>query len=115
MTARIALASSNDEIRDCLASFTQDAERTLAAVYYCFEETYGDRAARSAAQVWLRILEERREEPGELPELTAITAAAIAFLVSNLAKPSARHRRTSAQHSPLENFNLKRTGIPWTC
>jgi hypothetical protein len=45
---------------------------------------YGDRAARSAAEAWLRILEERLEEPAELPELTAITAAAIAFSVSNL-------------------------------
>jgi len=115
MTAHIALASSNDEIRDCLASFTQDAERSLAAVYHCFQEIYGDRAARTAAEVWLRILEERLEEPGELPELTAITAAAIAFSGSNLVKPSASHRRTSAQHFPLENFNLKRTGMPRTC
>jgi hypothetical protein len=107
MTAHIALASSNDEIRDCLASFTQDAERSLAAAYHCFQEIYGDRAAWSAAEVWLRILEERLEEPGELPELTAITAAAIAFSVSNLVKPSASHRCTSAQRSPLENFNPK--------
>jgi ferredoxin-NADP reductase len=32
MTAHIARASSSDEIRDCLASFTQVAERSLAAV-----------------------------------------------------------------------------------
>jgi hypothetical protein len=34
MSAHIARASSNDEVRDCLASFRQDAERSLAAVYH---------------------------------------------------------------------------------
>jgi hypothetical protein len=58
MTAHIARASSNDEILDCLASFSQDAERFLAAVYHFFQEIYSDRAARSAAEAWLRILEE---------------------------------------------------------
>ncbi len=46
---------SNDQIRDSLASFRQDAERSLAAVYCCFQEIYGDRAARIAAEVCLRI------------------------------------------------------------
>src|ERR1700740_3274932 len=104
MTAHIALASSNDEVRDCLASFTQDAERSLAAVYHCFQESYGDRAAWSAAEIWLRILEDRLEKPGERPELTAITAAAIAFSISNFVKPSASHWRTSAQRSSLGSF-----------
>ena len=54
MTARIALTSSNEESRDCLASFAQDAERSLAAVYHCFQEIFGDRAAWSVAEVWLR-------------------------------------------------------------
>ena len=98
MTAHIARASSNDEILDCLASFSQDAERFLAAVYHFFQEIYGDRAARSAAEAWLRIL----EEPGELPDLTSITAAAIAFSVSNVVKPSASRRSTSAMSSSGE-------------
>ena len=34
MTAPIARGSSSDEIRDCLASFTQDAERSLAAIMH---------------------------------------------------------------------------------
>jgi hypothetical protein len=107
MTAHIARASSNDEIRGCLASFTQDAERSLAAVYHCFEEIYGDRAARSTAEAWLRILEERLEEPGELLELTAIRAAAIAFSVSNLVKPPASHSAAHKAWCPhLGNRNL---------
>jgi hypothetical protein len=36
MTAHIARASSSDEIRDCLASFTQVAEPSLAAVTHLY-------------------------------------------------------------------------------
>ena len=88
--AHIVRASFKDEICDRLASFTLDAERSLAAVYHCVQEIYGDRAAWCAAEAWLGILEERLEELGRLPKLTAITAAAIAFSVSNLIGPSAK-------------------------
>jgi hypothetical protein len=43
-----------------------------------------DDAAHAAADCWLRVFEERLEGSSELPELTRITAAAIALFVSRL-------------------------------
>jgi hypothetical protein len=50
---------------------------------------YGERAANSAAEERLRIFEERFDEACDFPELTNITAAAIALFISSIVKPSA--------------------------
>jgi hypothetical protein len=70
MAAHLLIASSNGKTCGCLASFMQDAERSLAALYYCVLETYDERAAHSAAESWLQILEERLEGPSDLPSGT---------------------------------------------
>jgi hypothetical protein len=73
----------------CLASFTRDSERSLAALYYCVREIHDERAAHSAAEGWLKVFEERLEGSSGLPELTRITAAAIALFVSTIGKAPA--------------------------
>ena len=62
-----------------------DAERWLAALYRCVRTGYGDDAADAVADCWLRVFEEQLEGSSELPELTRITATAIAVFVSRLA------------------------------
>jgi hypothetical protein len=84
MDGHLVPASSNSKIRDSLENFTLDAERWLAAFYWCVRTSYGDDAAHAAADCWLRVFEERLEGSSELPELTRITAAAIALFVSRL-------------------------------
>jgi hypothetical protein len=76
-------ASSNSKTRCSLENFASDAERWLAALYRCVRTSYGDDAAHAAADCWLRVFEERLEGSNGLPELTRITAAAIALFVSN--------------------------------
>jgi hypothetical protein len=83
-------ASSNSDIRRFLENFTLDAERWLSALYWCVRTSYGDDAAHAAADCWLRVFEEGLEGSSGLPELTKITAAAIALFVSN-------HRRAVYQ------------------
>ena len=83
-------ASSNSKIRGSLKNFTLYAERWLAALYWCARTSYGDDAAHAAADCWLRVFEEGLEGSSGLPELTKITAAAIALFVSN-------HRRAVYQ------------------
>ena len=80
-------ASSNSKIRGSPENFILDAERWLAALYWCVRKSYGDDSAHGAAECWLQIFEERLEGSSDLPELTRITAAAIALFVSN-------HRQT---------------------
>ena len=90
MDGHLVPASSNSDIRYFLENFTLDAERWLAALYRCVRTNYGDDAAHLAADCWLRVFEERLERSSGLPELTRITAAAIALFVSN-------HRRAVYQ------------------
>ena len=85
----VHLVPANSREKPCLASFTREAERFLAALYCCVREMYGERAANSAAEEWLRIFEERFDEACDFPELTNITAAAIALFISSIVKPSA--------------------------
>jgi hypothetical protein len=84
MDGHLVPASSNSKFRCSLENFTLDAERWLAALYWCVRTSYGDDAAHAAADCWLRVFEERLEGSSDLPELTRITAAAIALLVSRL-------------------------------
>ena len=93
-----AVGRSNCKTCSCLASFAQDAERSLAALYYCVRETYGERAAYGAAEEWLQVFEERLEGASGLPELTRITAAAIALFVTSVAKPATASRSVLATH-----------------
>jgi hypothetical protein len=83
MDGHLVPASSNSKICRSLENFTLDAERWLAALYWCLRTSYGDDAAHAAADCWLRVFEERLEGSSGLPELTRITAAAIAFFISN--------------------------------
>ena len=83
MDGHLVPASSNSDIRYFLENFTLDAERWLTALYWCVRTSYGDGAAHAAADCWLRVFEERLEGSSGLPELTRITAAAIALFVSN--------------------------------
>ncbi|MGA2909241.1 MAG: hypothetical protein ABSE36_16180 [Terracidiphilus sp.] len=83
MEAHLVPAGSNSKIRCSLENFTSDAERWLAALYWCVRTSYGDDAAHAAADCWLRVLEKRLEGSSDLPELTRITSAAIAVFVSN--------------------------------
>ena len=55
-----------------------------AALYWCVRTSYGDDAPRAAADCWLRVFEEQLEGSSDLPELTRITATAIALFVSRL-------------------------------
>jgi hypothetical protein len=83
MDGHLVLASSDSKIRCSLENFALDAERWLAALYWCVRTSYGNDAARAAADCWLRVFEERLEGSSGLPELTRITATAIALFVSN--------------------------------
>ena len=78
MDGHLVLASSDSKILCSLENFTLDAERWLAALYCYVQTSYGDDAARAVADCWLRVFEERLEGSSGLPELTRITAAAIA-------------------------------------
>ena len=89
MDKHLVPPSSNLVIRGCLENFTSDAERWLAALYWCMRTSYGDDAAQGAAECWLRVFEEQLERSSNLPELTGITAAGIALFISTIAKPSA--------------------------
>ena len=84
MDGHLVPASSNSDIRYFLENFTLDAKRWLSALYGCVRTSYGDDAARAAADCWLRVFEEQLERSSDLPELTRITAAAIALFVSRL-------------------------------
>ena len=83
MDGHLVLANSDSKIRRSLENFTLDAERWLAALYWCVRTSYGDDAAHAAADCRLRVFEEQLEGSSDLPELTRITAAAIALFVSN--------------------------------
>ena len=84
MDGHLVPASSNSKIRCSLENFTLDAERWLAALHWCVRNNYGDDAAHAAADCWLLVFEERLEGPSDIPELTRITAEAIALFVSNI-------------------------------
>ena len=84
MDGHIGPASSNSKFRCSLENFTLDAEHWLAALYWCVRTSYGDDAAHSAADCWLRVFEKQLEGSSDLPELTRITAATIALFVSRL-------------------------------
>ena len=83
MDGHLVPASSNSKSRCSLENFTLDAERWLAALYWCIRTSDGDDAAHAAAACWLRVFEERLEGSSGLPELTRITSASIAVFVSN--------------------------------
>jgi hypothetical protein len=83
MDGDLVPATSDSKIRCSLENFTSDAERWLAALYWCVRRSYGNDAAHAAADCWLRVLEERLEGSSDLPQLTRITATAIALFVSN--------------------------------
>ena len=83
MDGHLVPASFNSKVRCSLENFTLDAELWLAALYWCARTSYGDDAAHAAADCWLRVFEEGLEGSSGLPELTRITAAAIALFVSN--------------------------------
>ena len=84
MDGHLVLASSDSKIRGSMENFTLDAERWLAALYWCVRTSYGDDAAHAAADCWLRVFEERLEGSSDLPDLARITAAAIALFASRL-------------------------------
>jgi hypothetical protein len=84
MDRHIVPASSNSKSRCSLENFTLDAERWLAALYWCVRTSYGDDAAHTAADCWLRVFEEQLEGSSGLPQLTRITVAAIALFISRL-------------------------------
>jgi hypothetical protein len=83
MDGHLVPASSNSKIHCSLENFTSDGERWLAALYWCIRTSYGDDAAQAATDCWLRVFGERFEGSSDLPELTRITAAAIALFVAN--------------------------------
>jgi hypothetical protein len=83
MDGHLVPASSNSKSRCSLENLTLDAERWLAALYSCVRTSYGDDAGHAAADCWLRVFEEQLEGSSGVPELTRITAAAIAIFVSN--------------------------------
>ena len=83
MEGHLVFASSESKIRFSLENFTLDAERWLAALYCCVRTSYGSDAAHAAADCWLRVFEERLEGSSHFPELTKLTATAIALFVSN--------------------------------
>jgi hypothetical protein len=107
MVVHLFPVSTKGNTCTCLASFTQDAERSLAALYYCVRETYDERAAHSTAETWLQILEERLEESSDLPDLTSITAAAIALFVSNIVISSAGHALDSPHREALSQHRRR--------
>ena len=83
MDGHIVPATSGSKIRCSLENFTLDAERWIAAFYWCVRTSYGNDAASAAAECWLRVFEEQLERSSNLPELTRITGTAIALFVSN--------------------------------
>jgi hypothetical protein len=83
MDGHLVPASSNSTTCCSLENFTSDAERWLAALYWCVRTSYGGDAAHAAADCWLRVFEERLEASNSLPELRRINAAAIALFVSH--------------------------------
>ena len=87
MDAHLAF-HSNAKICDSLEIFTLDAERWLAALYWCVRKRYWDQAARIAADCWLRVLENALDEKCELAELETITKAAINLSALRVAKTS---------------------------
>jgi hypothetical protein len=87
MDGHLVLASSDSKIHCSRENFTLDAERWLAALYWCVRTSCGNDAAHASADCWLRVFEERLEGSSGLPELTRITATAIALFVSD-------HRQT---------------------
>ena len=78
MDGHLGSVRSNSTIRGTQEDFTSDAERWLAALYWYMRTSYGDDAAYAAAECWLHVFEERLETSSDLPELTKITAIAIA-------------------------------------
>ncbi len=84
MDGHLVPASSNSDIRCLWENFTLDAERWLTAHYWGVWKSYGDDAARAAADCWLRVFEEQLEGSSDLPELRRINGAAIALFVSRL-------------------------------
>jgi len=84
MDGHLVLASSDSKIHRSLENFTLDAERWLATLCWFVQTSYGDDAAHAATDCWLRVFEEQLERSSDLPELTSITAAAIALFVSRL-------------------------------
>ena len=83
MDRHLVPVSSDSTVGNSLENFTSNAERWFAALYWCIRTSYGDDAAHAAADCWLRVFEERLGGASGLPELTRITAAAIALFVSN--------------------------------
>lgn len=83
MDGHLVLARSDSKIRCSLENFILDAERWLAALFWYVRTSYGNDAAHAAADCWLRVFEERLDGSSGLPELTRITATAIALFVSN--------------------------------
>jgi hypothetical protein len=67
-------------VNDCIWTSDRLSGRSASGVY-------DERAAQSAAEGCLQVFEDRLEGSGDLPELTGITAAAIALFVSTLARP----------------------------
>jgi hypothetical protein len=97
MDGHLVPASSNSKIRCSMENFTLDAERWLTALYWCIRTSYGDDAAHAAADCWLRAFDERLEGSSGLPEVTTITAAAIALFVSRLVLTGQRAHRAEQQ------------------
>ena len=60
-TGILFLPVSNSKICCSLKKFTLDAERWLAALYWCVRTSYGDDAAHAAPDCWLRVFEEQLE------------------------------------------------------
>lgn len=101
MDGHLVPASSNSKIRCSLENFTLDAEHWLAALNWCIRTSYGDDAAHAAADCWLRVFEEQLEGSGDRPELTRITAAAIALFVSRVVLTCiAVEKLASRNHDP---------------
>jgi hypothetical protein len=92
MDGHLVPASSNSKFRCSLENFTLDAERWLAALYWCVRTSYGEDAAHAAADCWLRVFEEQLEGSSDLPELTRITAAAIDAFIEICSNLSSRHK-----------------------
>jgi hypothetical protein len=97
MDGHLVRASSNSKIPCSVENFTLDAERWLAALHWSVRTSYGNEAAHAAANCWLQVFEERLEGSSGLPELTRVTAEAIALFESTIAKPSASLALDSAQ------------------
>ena len=112
MNGHLVLTSSDSNIRRSLENFTLDAERWLAALYWCVRTSYGDDTARAAADCWLRVFEEQLEGSSDLPELTRITATAIALFVSRLVLAGQRvHRRNRTVDRPLPKSRPTGSGL----